>query len=44
MKDLFGNNKIESNIHVNVYADEIQGKVCPGTKHLWNYIGIIVED
>lgn len=43
MIDLFGNDS-EYIYHVNIYADEIQGKVCPYTKNLWNYIGIIIED
>ncbi len=44
--DLFGhyNNTKQETVHVNIYADEVQGKVCPYTKNLWNYIGIIVED
>jgi len=42
--DLFGNEHRQDPIHVNIYADEVQGKACPYTNNLWNYIGIIVED
>lgn len=44
MIDLFGNNPQQEPIHVNIYADEVQGKECPYTKNNWNYIGIVVED
>ena len=44
MKDLFGNENVPRPIHVNLFADEIQGKVCPYSNNLWNYIGIIVEN
>jgi len=27
-----------------IYADEIYAKKCPYTKHLWHYIGIIIEN
>ncbi len=44
MKDLFGQEKIESTIHVNIYADEVVDKKCPYTNHSWNYIGLVVEN
>jgi len=43
-KDLFGNEIIEAPVKVNIYADEIQAKICPDTGHEWHYIGLVVED
>lgn len=44
MRDLFGTVNIENPVHVNLYADEVQGRKCPISNTVWNYIGIIVED
>jgi hypothetical protein len=44
MRDLFGNKHNQISVHVNIYADEVQGKPCPYTNSVWNYIGLIVED
>ncbi|MDD5458814.1 MAG: hypothetical protein PHF37_05435 [Phycisphaerae bacterium] len=44
MKDLFGNKAIQKPVHVNIYADEIQAKVCPNTDNEWHYIGLVIED
>jgi hypothetical protein len=45
MKDLLGNENIESNfVNINIYADEIQSKVCPLNQDKWFYIGLVVED
>ncbi len=43
MKNLLGENEDTKDIHVNIYADEIQSKVCPITRHKWMYIGLIIE-
>jgi len=42
MYDLFWD-EINDSIVVNVYADEVQSRECPYTKHLWHYIGIVIE-
>jgi hypothetical protein len=42
--DLFGKELTYKPVSVNIYADEIQGRVCPYTGNLWNYIGILIED
>jgi hypothetical protein len=42
-KDLFGNEIIDKQVRVNIYADEILKKECPYTKDKWFYIGAIVE-
>lgn len=42
--DLFGNEMVELPVRINIYADEIQEKICPYTQEKWFYIGIIVED
>lgn len=39
-----GNENIQKPIHVNLYADEVQGRRCPYSNTVWNYIGIIVEN
>lgn len=44
MRDLFGNVDVQKPIYVNIYADEVQGKVCPYSQNIWHYIGIIVEN
>lgn len=44
MKDLFGNEVIEKPVNINIFADEVYGKICPYTKNIWHYLGIIVED
>jgi len=45
MRDLFGNNiHGERPVHVNLYADEVQGRRCPFSGAVWNYIGVVVED
>ncbi|MDA3780282.1 MAG: hypothetical protein PF487_08735, partial [Bacteroidales bacterium] len=44
MKELFGNKIIEKPVRVNIYADEIQSKVCPISNNKWHYIGLIVEN
>lgn len=44
MKDLFGNEHIKETVNVNIYADEIQSKICPYTNDKWIYIGLVVED
>jgi len=44
MREFFEETHEEEPIHVNIYADEVQGRPCPYTGNLWNYIGIIVED
>lgn len=44
MKNLLGENEDTKDIHVNIYADEIQSKVCPITRHKWMYIGLVIED
>lgn len=44
MKDLFGSTVVSEPVRINIYADEIQGKECPMTKHEWHYIGLIFED
>ena len=43
MKDLFGNKITIKPISINIFADEVQGKICPTTGNVWDYIGIIVE-
>jgi len=43
-RDLFDNKIIEAAIKVNIYADEIQSKICSDTGNEWHYIGLIVED
>ena len=43
-KDLFGNEIIKETVKVNIYADEIQSKICPDTGDEWHYIGLVVED
>jgi len=42
--DLFGITASEPTVRVNVYADEIQNKMCHHTGSEWHYIGLIVED
>jgi len=44
MKDIFGNEHIIENINVNIYADEIQSRICPISNNKWHYIGLIVEN
>jgi len=44
VKDLLGNETIQKPIHVNIYADEIQARVCPNTQDEWHYIGLVVEN
>jgi len=44
MSDLFGTKHHQDPVRVNIYADEIQRKLCPYTNNVWNYIGIVVED
>jgi len=44
MRDLFGKTRVEEPIQINIYADEVQGRHCPFTNTVWNYIGIIVEN
>jgi len=44
VKDLLGNEAIQKPIHVNIYADEIQARVCPNTQDEWHYIGLVVEN
>jgi len=43
-KSLWSNETVEKPIRVNIYADEIQSKICQDTGHEWHYIGLIVED
>lgn len=44
MKDLFGNEHIKKHVNVNIYADEVQSRVCPISNNKWHYIGLIVEN
>lgn len=44
MKDLFGNEHIKKHVNVNIYADEVQSRVCPINNNKWHYIGLIVEN
>jgi hypothetical protein len=44
MKDLFGQEFKSKPIHLNIYADEIQSKICSVSKQYWHYIGLVVED
>lgn len=41
--DLFGKQNAASPVKVNLYADEVQSKLCPYTNDDWSYIGIVVE-
>jgi len=43
MSDIFGKINKERPVEINIYADEIQSKICPYTNEKWIYIGIIVE-
>lgn len=43
-KDLFGNEIIDKQVRVNIYADEILQKECPYTKDKWFYLGTIFEN
>lgn len=43
-KDIFGNEIVEKPVTVNIYADEVQSKICKDTNNEWHYIGLIVEN
>lgn len=43
-KDLFENKVEQRIVNLNIYADEIQSKLCPLTGDRWHYIGLIIED
>jgi len=43
MKDLLGNISQKQPVHINIYADEVQNRICPYTNNSWHYIGIIRE-
>lgn len=44
MKDLFGKDGQQEVLHLNIYADEIQSKICPMSGDSWHYIGLIIEN
>jgi hypothetical protein len=44
MKDLLGNRYQKQPVHINIYADEVQNRICPYTNNSWHYIGIILEN